>query len=154
MKSTIVLAPDIIRARVKALVSMHFFMKEIDRRPLTADDDPTLNQAIVFAFSRALIRIADWVDSFNIQPLNFYDTPDELLQLEVTLEVDNGATVNLPLIRRALEDYISSSLMNELLADSPQASTYRMRCDDALIEIDTMLTLPAAGSPPRLKRSY
>lgn len=154
MKSTIVLAPDIIKARVKALVSMHFFMKEIDRRPLTADDDPTLNQAIVFAFSRALIRIADWVDSFNIQPLNFYDTPDELLQLEVTLEIDNGATVNLPLIRRALEDYISLSLMNELLAHSPQASTYRIRCDDALIEIDTMLTLPAAGSPPRLKRSY
>lgn len=154
MKTIVVLAPDVIKARIKALTSLHFFMKEIDRRPLTADDDPSLNQTIVFAFSQALIRLAPWVDSFKIEPTNFYDNPDELLQLEVTFEVSDSSRVSWPLVRRALEDYVSSSLMTELLADSHLAATYKTRCDDALLDLDTMLTLPAAGSPPRLKRSY
>ena len=154
MKITISIAADVIRARIQALSALHLFMNDIDRQPFTEDNAPALNQSIVFAFSRALMQVARHVDDFTIDPLNFYSHPQSLLQLEVTFGVKDGATVDSPLIRRALEEYISIAVMGDAFPAGALASTYTVRADNALTEFVSLLTLPSAGSPLRLSRSY
>lgn len=154
MKTTITIAPDVIRAHVKAISALHVYMAEVDRMPLTADNDPALNQSIVFAFSRALMYIAPWVDEFKIDPTNFYDNPTSLLQLEVTFNTPDGTTVNWPLLRRVFEEYISTRVMSELLPGGNLAYTYATRADQTLSDLTNMLSLPASGHPLRLARSY
>jgi len=154
MKSTISVAPDVVRARVQALTAMHIFMEDLDRRPLTADNNAALNQAIVFAFSRALVKVAKWVDSFSIDPMNFYDNPDDLLLLEVTFKTDNGMDVNWPLVRRALEEFISVEVMRETLPDCRLVETYSIRSNEALGEFaDTLTQSTDAFTKARIKRT-
>ncbi len=154
MKTTVTVAPDVIRARIQALTALHVFIHDIDRYPLNADHNPALNQAMVFAFSRALMRLARWVDDFSIEPLNFYDNPVDLLMLEVSFKTsdDHGKAVSWPLVRRSLKEFISVEVIRETLPDGSLAGFYSDRADDALSELVQTLEMPAEGCPPRIAR--
>ena len=155
MKTTVTVAPDVIRARVQALTALHVFVKDLDRSPLTADQNPAVNQAIVFAFSRALMRLAGWVDDFVIDPLDFYSNPVDLLMLEVTFMTtdEHGRAVSWPLVRRALEEYVSVEVIRETLPDCKLVEFYAGRAADALAELVQTIEMPAGGCPPRIART-
>lgn len=154
MKISIVISADVIRARIQALSALHVFMNDLDRRPYNEDDAAALNQAIVFAFSRALLPVARHVDSFRIEPLDFSSHPDATLLLEVTFTVDDSPTVSAELLRRALEEYISVAVLGDAMPAGPLSGTYASRAKEALTEFVSLLTLPASGSTLRLRRAY
>lgn len=156
MKSTkITIAPDVIRARVQAVSALHIFLNDLDRQPLTADQNAAVNQCMVFAFSRALMRVGRWVESFKIDPDNFYEHPDDLLMLEVTFKVRDDVEMCWEVVRRALEEYISDYVMVDVFGEgSSMRRDYLNQCNVSLDDIAALFEMPEAGSPLRLSRCY
>lgn len=148
MKYTVSVAPDVIRARVQALTALHVFMKDLDRNPMSADQNSALNQSVVFAFSRAVVRLARWVDDFRIDPFDFYKNPVDLMLLEVTFKTSeaHGRAINWSLVRRALEEFVSVEVIRETLPDCRLADSYTSRAADALDELVQSIELPGEVS--------
>lgn len=151
MKITISLTPDVIRARVQAQLALHRFVNGIDREPLTADHDAALNQSMAFAFGRAVVRMARWVDNYTISPADYHDNPAALLSLEVVF--DFGDAISVPpaaTIRTAFEEFIAAAVLAELYPDCDVSS---LRAADALDNLVSLLDMASLGSLPRLARS-
>ncbi|MCM1450334.1 MAG: hypothetical protein NC082_08325 [Clostridiales bacterium] len=156
MKTTVVsISPDVVRARVQATSALHIFLNNLDRQPITADQSGAINQCMVFAFSRALIRLGRWVDGYRIDPENFYEHTDDLLLLEVTFKVRDDVEMNWPVVRRALEEYVSDFIMVETLGSANSMyREYLSMCNQSLDDLVALFEMPEAGSPLRLSRCY
>ena len=144
MKHTITIAPDVVRARVKAMVALHAYMDNPGVRRLSDDDDPALNQAMSFAFGNAVAKLVPWTENMIIEPTNFYDNPDDL---------PDGVKIDWSVAMKSLEEYVSDYVMAEMLPHCKLGQLFMTRANESLSSLIESITLPQAGSLPRIRRT-
>ena len=153
MKHTITIAPDVVRARVKAMVALHAYMDNPGVRRLSDDDDPALNQAMSFAFGNAVAKLVPWTENMIIEPTNFYDNPDDLLSMSVDFCLPDGVKIDWSVAMKSLEEYLSDYVMAEMLPHCKLGQLFMTRANESLSSLIESITLPQAGSLPRIRRT-
>lgn len=153
MKTTITLAPATIRARVKALSALHSLYDNSESELLSDDNDPALNQGIVFAFFKAVMHLSSHIESFSVSPDDFNDGPYEALLLEVTFNTPDNAAIFRPLIKTSLEDFISNRLLAESLPSCHLTTLFRTRETEALATLSQIFDNTTTPSSLRRQRT-
>lgn len=151
MSHTVKFSADVVRARIKALSALQNMMDGSTTIPINSDAAPALNQTIVFAFTRALMHLARYVSSYNMEPENFYTNPSDLLMLEAQFNIPEDSDVNWPVVVKVFEEFMANQVMAEILPSSRKSSSvYSSLASESL---QSLLDLFSFSTPiPRLKR--